>query len=265
MVVTVKHENFKQCAQSGFCNRNRAFADNVINSGSSFQSPYLFPSQNTLRNGKLSTILQKGFTRGGVKETVNLPLELTFLESGVARLTINEERRMHGGIEKLRHDSKARKERYDEAEKWVLVGGLDVSTTAEMTEEAGQTRVRYGPSKEFECIITHAPFRMDFKRDGDTHVQFNGRGLLNYEHWRDPTIYEKQADQSSTEPEAEGATSTETPWEDQSTWWDETFGGNTDSKPKGPEAVAMDISFPGYEHVFGIPEHATSLSLKETR
>jgi alpha 1,3-glucosidase len=106
---------------------------------------------------------------------------------------------------------------------------------------------------------------MEFKRDGDTHIQFNGRGLLNYEHWLDPAIYEKQADQSSTEPEAEGATSTETPGEDQSTWWDETFGGNTDSKPKGPEAVAMDISFPGYEHVFGIPEHATSLSLKETR
>lgn len=27
----------------------------------------------------------------------------------------------------------------------------------------------------------------------------------------------------------------------------------------------MDITFPGYDHVYGIPEHATSLSLKETR
>ena len=53
--------------------------------------------------------------------------------------------------------------------------------------------------------------------------------------------------------------------EDESTWWEETFGGNTDTKPRGPEAISLDISFPGYEHVFGIPEHATRLSLKTTR
>lgn len=172
---------------------------------------------------------------------------------------------MIGGIEKLRRDSKARKERYDEVEKWVLVGGLDVSTTAEMTEEAGQTRIKYGPSKEFECLIVHVPFRVEFKRNGETHVQFNGRSLLNYEHWLDPRDYEEKTDTGSTETEGEEATPPETPSEDQSTWWDESFGGNTDSKPKGPEAVAMDISFPGYEHVFGIPEHASSMSLKETR
>ena len=265
--MTVKHENFKTCAQSGFCNRNRAFADNVINQGSSFRSPYIFPSGNTLRDGKLSTVLRKEVTRGGVEKTVNLPLVLTFLESGVARLTINEERRMHGGIE-LRHGSQARRERYDEAEKWVLVGGLDVSTTAVMTEEAGRTRVRYGPSNQFECLITHAPFRVEFTRDGETQVQFNGRDLLNYEHWLDPRDYEKKTDDSasSSESDAQEATTTPEPAsEDQSTWWEESFGGNTDSKPKGPEAVAMDISFPGYEHVFGIPEHASSMSLKETR
>jgi alpha 1,3-glucosidase len=33
----------------------------------------------------------------------------------------------------------------------------------------------------------------------------------------------------------------------------------------GPESVGLDITFPGFEHVYGIPEHATSLSLKETR
>ena len=207
-------------------------------------------------------MLQKEITRGGVKSTVNLPLVLTFLESGVARLTINEER---SGIEKLRHDSKARKERYDEAEKWVLVGGLDVSTTAEMMEEEGQTRVKYGPSKVFECLITHAPFRVDFKRDGETQVLFNGRDFLNYEHWLYPRDYEKKVDVDSDEPEGEAGTTPEPPSEDQSTWWDESFGGNTDSKPKGPEAVGMDISFPGYEYVYGIPEHASSMSLKETR
>lgn len=33
----------------------------------------------------------------------------------------------------------------------------------------------------------------------------------------------------------------------------------------GPESLSVDITFPGYEHVYGIPQHASSLSLKQTR
>lgn len=261
----MKHENFKTCAQSGFCSRNRAFADKVVALGSSYKSPYTLLSQKSLKNGKLSTILEKEVLRGKTKIKANLPLEFTFLESGVARLTINEEQRMLGAIGKLRHDSSARKERYNEVENWVIVGGLDVSTTAVMKEKDGVTRVIYGPSKNFECVITHSPFGVEFKRDGETQIQFNERGLLNYEHWRDPAEYEGKNGDSAKDAESGGDESIETPSEDQSTWGDESFGGNTDSKPKGPEAIAMDISFPNYEHVFGIPEHASSMSLKETR
>ena len=33
----------------------------------------------------------------------------------------------------------------------------------------------------------------------------------------------------------------------------------------GPSSVGIDISFPGYEHVYGIPEHADSMALKTTK
>ena len=33
----------------------------------------------------------------------------------------------------------------------------------------------------------------------------------------------------------------------------------------GPSSVGMDISFPGVEHTYGIPEHADSLILKPTK
>lgn len=33
----------------------------------------------------------------------------------------------------------------------------------------------------------------------------------------------------------------------------------------GPTSVGADISFPGVEHVYGIPEHADSLALKTTK
>ena len=32
----------------------------------------------------------------------------------------------------------------------------------------------------------------------------------------------------------------------------------------GPCSVGLDISFPGVEHVYGIPEHADTLALKTT-
>lgn len=47
-------------------------------------------------------------------------------------------------------------------------------------------------------------------------------------------------------------------------WWEETWMGHTDSKPKGPEAMSLDLVFPGFQNVYGIPERATSLSLRPT-
>ncbi len=47
-------------------------------------------------------------------------------------------------------------------------------------------------------------------------------------------------------------------------WWEETFKSHTDSKPKGPQAISVDLSFPGFQHVYGIPEHAASFALKPT-
>lgn len=47
-------------------------------------------------------------------------------------------------------------------------------------------------------------------------------------------------------------------------WWQETFKGHVDSKPRGPEGISFDLAFPGAQHVYGLPEHATSLALKPT-
>jgi len=32
----------------------------------------------------------------------------------------------------------------------------------------------------------------------------------------------------------------------------------------GPEALSIDLTFPGYQHVYGLPEHASPLSLPDT-
>ncbi|KAI4237603.1 MAG: hypothetical protein L6R40_005894 [Gallowayella cf. fulva] len=247
------HENFKLCEQSGFCKRNRAYADKATASASSWSSPYKLDSKSvSLKNGQLTGVVIKTLESGG--ESVRLPLTISFLNSGVARITLDEEKRQKGEIE-LRHGSPARKERYNEVQDWVIVGGLTVDQDVKPTTEQDKTIVSYGPKRNFQAVIRHKPFSIDFRRDDETHIQFNSQGWLSMEHWR-PKVDREQKEGEPAPPE---------PTEDESTWWEESFGGNTDTKPKGPESIGLDITFPGYEHVYGIPEHAGPLSLKQTR
>ena len=266
--VSVKENDFKKCHQSGFCKRNRDYADNALAQGPSWQPPYkILPEQLSFKDGQLQATILKTIDNDG--STVRLPLTVAFLKSGTARITVDEEKRKQKDIE-LRHNSIARKERYNEAEKWAIVGGLDVAENANVASESKDgITVQYGPDFTFEAVIKYEPFSIEFKRDGVPQIKLNDRGLLNMEHWRpkveEPVPEKKEEGNGEENKESEAAAVEETPSEDQSTWWDEKFGGNTDSKPRGPESVALDITFLGYEHVYGIPEHTGPLSLKETR
>ncbi|KAK6352559.1 hypothetical protein TWF730_009383 [Orbilia blumenaviensis] len=248
--ATVKHENFKTCSQSGFCRRNRAFADHALAPESNWVSPYEIKETTVvLQNGVLSAEILK--TVPGQTEKVVLPLTINFQKNGAVRVTIDELKRTKRDIV-LRGDSKARKERYNEAERWALVPNWDVrQETVVYDNQKGQITLTFGPDLKYKAIVTVYPFNIKFERDGETHVVLNDRGLMNVEHWRAQPAAPEEGKEKSPE-DLDGG-------------WDETFGGNTDTKPRGPEAVGMDISFPGYDHVFGIPSHATSLSLKTTR
>eukprot|EP00053_Salpingoeca_punica_P010114 m.90988 g.90988 ORF g.90988 m.90988 type:complete len:901 (-) comp15287_c0_seq1:264-2966(-) len=93
---------------------------------------------------------------------------------------------------------------------------------------------------EQTVVVTLNPFRLDLLRAGEIVISVNSRGLLNYESFQ-------------ARPE--------TPFGGD---WEESFKTHADSKPHGPSSVGIDFSFPGVEHVYGIPEHASSLALKET-
>ncbi len=270
--VAVKEHDFKKCDQSGFCKRNRAYADAAVSAGSSWEAPYRVLAESaSVKDGQLQATILKTVNDKG--DTVRLPLTVSFLQSGVARVTVDEEKRQKKEIE-LRHNSIARKERYNEAEQLVIVGGLALDKDAKaVSQDKTAVTVKYGPAGKFEAHIKFAPFAIDFKRDGVSQIKFNDGGLLNVEHWRpkvdkpEPEKKEEAAEEKKDGEEAkkaEGEAAAKS-GDDESTWWEESFGGNTDTKPRGPESVAMDISFVGYEHVYGIPSHAGPLSLKQTR
>lgn len=230
----------------------------MVQSGGPDSSPYLLvPASIKFKNGLLEAVVLKTVAHA---EPVKLPLTINFLDRGNVRVTVDEEKRQKGDIE-LRHGSVARKERYNEAGAWALTGaGLQAQKSATLSKASEDvSEVSWGPDGRFKAVIRHAPFGIEFYTGEEKQVVLNGRGFLNVEHWR-PKVDKPPVDENSTEQEQNVE-----PVEDESTWWEETFGGNTDSKPKGPESVALDIDFPGYGHVYGLAEHAGPLSLKQTR
>ena len=46
--------------------------------------------------------------------------------------------------------------------------------------------------------------------------------------------------------------------------WAETWKGHTDSRPKGPQAVAFDLGFPAGTTLYGLPERAAPAALRPT-
>ncbi|GAX83418.1 hypothetical protein CEUSTIGMA_g10843.t1 [Chlamydomonas eustigma] len=96
-------------------------------------------------------------------------------------------------------------------------------------------------SGDVQVTLTFAAFKMLVVVKGKPALSLNSKGLFDMEHFR---LKEEGV-------ECDGC-------------WSETFLQFTDSKPHGPEAMSLDIAFPGFEHVYGLPEHATSFALKPT-
>jgi alpha 1,3-glucosidase len=47
--------------------------------------------------------------------------------------------------------------------------------------------------------------------------------------------------------------------------WSESFQSHHDTRPRGPSSIGIDVTLNGFAHVYGLPERATSLNLKDTR
>ncbi|XP_014253247.1 neutral alpha-glucosidase AB [Cimex lectularius] len=96
----------------------------------------------------------------------------------------------------------------------------------------------------YEIVLQAVPFKIDVFKGSTEIASVNARGLFKFEHTR-PKPQEKD------ESEDAGA-------------WEENFKSHHDSKPFGPTAVAMDVTFKGAKFAYGIPEHSDSLALKST-
>ncbi|RWS14928.1 neutral alpha-glucosidase AB-like isoform X1 [Dinothrombium tinctorium] len=113
-----------------------------------------------------------------------------------------------------------------------LVDDIKYSKIDILTADANQIELGFGQqNNRHKAVINASPFRIDILKGDDL--------LISEEEHEEPS------------PPSPGL-------------WEETFKSFTDSKPFGPMSVGMDINFIEFDHVYGIPEHADSFSLKNT-
>lgn len=262
--ASVDRGNFKTCQQSGFCKRQRNVPEN--------QSPYFVnPNSVELSLSKVKMILDS-------KSPKSVPLSLTLhiLADGMLRIRADEA----NPLEK----------RYE-----IPMGDVLVSEPAEenfkMLERDANKIVIEQPSSSAKIVIHSEPFHVDVYSSSDEPiVSLNARGLLKIEHLRmkeaqheqqKPADEEKNGEEvdeekkdeeevkqfEEEEKDEEPANDKQEEVADDSEpdMWEETFKSHTDSKPKGPSSVGLDVTFTNFEHVFGIPEHADSFALKSTK
>lgn len=82
----------------------------------------------------------------------------------------------------------------------------------------------------------------DKRRKGTPSVVFNANNLFHFE---------RQIDAGKAQDAAKN--------------WPETFLSHADSRKNGPMGLTVDVHFPKFQHVYGIPERATKFSLKPTK
>ena len=137
-----------------------------------------------------------------------------------------------------KEDGKFGKKRYEVPD--VLLASLDEKKVPFklLSKSSNLLKLKLG---DYTFALKYDPIRLDVSETvWETMMSWNGEKQFAFEHHR-----EKQ------EGDPEG-------------WWEESFNSHKDSKPWGPEAISFDISWPKHSYIFGLPERATSLSLKST-
>lgn len=236
-VSAVKREDFKTCAQSGFCARNRAYAD-LAKETPQWTSPFqLNPSSLRLQNGIISGDLLNTQEEQLPASGRALSFELHLLDTEAVRVRINE-------VDPI-------KPRYDGVQDTVLIKPYGFSSESKYErlskDDNGVLTVNYGSEGKNTVKISSAPFKVEFLVNGVSTVILNEEGLLRFERLRNKEAEPEKLVDQGAEGEQEGDIKIEKSALELKlveNLWDERFKDNTDSKPRGNERTGICQCYP---------------------
>lgn len=255
--LAVKKGDFKTCNQSGFCKRGRALSSRAKEAASTWKSPYSIDASSVAISGHKSSFTAA--VTSSLYPDIKFELDVRAHDDGTFRIRMDE-------VDGLR-------KRYDETAKWALIKEPTLSESIAWKQTKKEVKA-HNSKTGVELKVQFAPLRIALSRNGKEEIVLNGNGLLHMEHFRlkdtptspDPPAPEAQPEDGEQEQIVLSPPVKPNSWfeGEEDPVWEETFGGNTDKKPKGPESLSLDITFPTHGHLYGIPEHATRLDLPTT-
>uniref|UniRef100_A0A803STA8 Glucosidase alpha, neutral C n=1 Tax=Anolis carolinensis TaxID=28377 RepID=A0A803STA8_ANOCA len=118
-------------------------------------------------------------------------------------------------------------------------------------------------SKDQQLHITINPFQIQFVSKDEMVLSINSNDLLYFEqlqpiHWHNGAQVEFILEYFLSIDFSEKCN------QDDLGLWEEKFGNFLDIKANGPSSIGLDFSLHGFQHVYGIPQHAETLLLKNT-
>ncbi|XP_058149990.1 neutral alpha-glucosidase C isoform X6 [Dasypus novemcinctus] len=220
---------FKDCSKIAFYRRQKQ----QLSKKSTYEA--LLDSVTTGKDGTSFQI---------INEATKIPLlaEVYGIEGNIFRLKINEEAPL--------------KPRYEVPD--VLTSKPNTVRLMTCSEDSDSLVLAYGKG-DLKFHITANPFKADLVSEGEVVMSINSLGQLYFEHLQIPP---KQRAAKGNENDAPFDTSQES--EEDLGLWEEKFRKFVDVKANGPASVGLDFSLHGFEHLYGIPQHAESLRLKNT-
>jgi len=227
--------NFKKCDQSSFCKRQRSYSPET--------SPYVadFESLKTDNNGKVMLELTN------IDNGHPFNMEVWPLKDGSVRVRINEATPLLP--------------RFDVPDTIEELKFQKFNIESEKSSEVISLTLNDQPN--IKVKINCHPLRIDVLDEDEPIISLNSKNQLKIEHLRKKSE-PKEDTQGSDEEQSEEAKEVEKEEEEEPGMWEETFKSHTDKKPRGPESIGIDTCFFNFTDVYGVPEHADQMSLKDT-
>ncbi|XP_028363622.1 neutral alpha-glucosidase C [Phyllostomus discolor] len=176
-----------------------------------------------------------------INEATKVPLlaEVFGIEGNIFRLKINEETPL--------------KPRYEVPD--VLTSKPNTVRLISCSGDAGSLVLADGKG-DLKCHITANPFKVDLVSEQEVVISINSLGQLYFEHLQIPPLKQR-----ATREKEDASVNTS---QENLGLWEEKFRKFVDVKVNGPASIGLDFSLHGFEHLYGIPQHAESHQLKNT-
>lgn len=256
IVVAYHRDVYKTCDDSGFCKRNRYFAQTIKENRDIFTSQYSLDPNSVHLNQDSGNVI---ITANIVKllpdsSSRNFPVEVSVLQGNNIRLKVDEEFRSTPNLP-IKSNLVTPK-RYDETPKWAFKASGAELPYLQWSDEGVKVQslkdslvINYGEKLQYKAELFFSPLKLTVSVGDEVQFVLNDQQFLNIEHFRTESENE---DHLSDFEIADNM------------FYDDFRDTKSDLFPIGPESVAVDFTFKNFKHVYGIPEHADHLDLKDT-